>query len=516
MKILYTTLFTLIISAGLCQGQSLKINEIMNWNTSTLKDGSGNYNPWVELYNSGPSPIDLQGYFLADHEYLLKRWEFPSVSIAAGDYLIVFLSGKEKGVAGEIHSDIKITSSWQGIYLSDPSGQLIDKCRYQSMGLDISYGRSTDGGSAFAFFNQPTPGASNNTTPYASAAEAPIFSHRAGFYQNAFRLSISNPDPSAEVRYTLDGSDPTSSSPLYTGPIQISSRASDPNTISMIQSSFNSYWLPPSGNVEKYSIVKARIFKAGHIDGEIATSTYFIDSNIKNRFNMPVVSLSTDPANFFDYTKGIYVPGKTFDDALAANPSMPIGETTPANFTMKGDDWARPCYIEYFESSGLGGFAQAASVDIHGAFSRLYRQHALNVKAGKGFDDPKSIDYPVFPGLVQTSGITKSKSKYLVSKDITKFKTLMLRNNGSDWGYTMFRDALAGSLFAHRNLSVQAYRPCVVYLNGEYWGIHDLREKFDQDYLEAHYGIPKTNSLILYNEGATYQGDSLLADDYTD
>jgi hypothetical protein len=517
MRIFYFILISLISSTGLCFGQTLKINEVMDWNASTLKDGAGNYNPWIELYNSGNTAINLQGYYLADHSYDLLKWQFPNVNIPAGGYKIIFISGKKTGPANEVHCDISLNSTstpWQGIYISDPSGNLIDHVDYVSMGVDISYGRSPDGSSTFAFFEQPTPGTANTTSAFSAALPAPQFSQSAGFYENAFNLSISNPDPSAEIRYTLDGSEPIETSPLYTAPIAISNRAGDPNGISMIQSTFDDYWVAPSVNIEKYTVVKARAFKAGHLPGDVATSTYFVGSNIKNRFNMPVISLSTDASNFFDYTKGIYITGKVFADSLAANPSMPIGETTPANFTQLGDDWERESNVEFFEHGGALGFSQAMAVNIHGAYSRLHRQHALNLKGGKGFDDPNSIKYPIFPGLVQTSGMTKQKD--LVSKDITKFGEFMLRNNGSDWGYSMFRDALAQSLFAHRALATQAYRPCVVYLNGEYWGIHDLREKLNQDYLMSHYGVPKTTSTILFNEGVLYQGDPSGANDYVD
>jgi hypothetical protein len=515
MRIFYFILISLFVSADLCIGQTVKINEIMAWNTTTLKDNSGNYSPWIELYNSGPSPINLQGYYLADHSYDLLRWQFPNLNIPPGGHQIIFISGKKTGGPGEIHCDISLNSTnspWQGIYLSDPSGNIVDQYDYVSTEVNISYGRITDGSTSFAFFENPTPGAANITPAFLASLPAPEFSHKAGFYENYFELSISNPDPSAEIRYTLDGSEPISTSPLYTAPILINNRNQDPNGISLIQSTFNSYWSPPATTIEKSTVIKARAFKNGHLPGEVAGSTYFVDSNIKDRFNMPVVSLSSDPSGFFDNVKGIYIPGKIFADSLAAHPTMPIDGATPANFTQHGADWNRQCQVEFFEHSGVLGFSQTMSINIHGAYSRLFRQHAFNLKGGKGFDDPNAVNYPIFPGLVQKTGM--NDQKHLVSKDITKFGVFMLRNNGSDWGSSMFRDALGGNLFAHRMQGTQAYRPCVVYLNGEYWGIHDLREKFNQDYLFSHYGVPKTSSTILYNEGILYKGDTAAIKDY--
>jgi hypothetical protein len=515
MRIFYFTILSFIISTDLCQGQSVKINEVMNWNAAVLKDSSGNYNPWIELYNPGPGAVNLQGFYLGDHTYDPLKWQFPDLTIPAGGYQIVFISNRKKGATYEIHSTISMNSKktpWNGILLSDASGNLIDQLNYVNMELNTSYGRTPDGSSTFAFFDQPTPGASNNTsTKFQEALPPPLFSHAAGFYESTFNLSMMNPDPTAQIRYTLDGSDPTLSSPIYNTPLAISNPTANPNVYSMIQSTFNAWWLPPSGNVEKYTVVKARAFKAGHLPGEIITSTYFVDNNIQSRFKIPVISLTTDPANLFDYTKGIYIPGKVYDDSIAAHPG-PIDETTPANFTQHGGDWERACYIEYFEHNGNLGFAQPVALNIHGSYSRIFRQHAFNLKTGKGFDDPKIIDYPIFPGLEQTSGITKQK--YLGTKDIKQFKSIMLRNNGSDWGYSMFRDALASQLFSHRMLGTQAYRPCVLYIDGEYWGIYDLREKFNQDYIQSHYGLHKINSSILYNEGIIYKGDTVACTDY--
>jgi hypothetical protein len=504
MRILYSILFCFMISTANSLGQTVKINEVMNWNTYTISDYDGKYNPWVELYNPGPGSINLNGYYLADHSYYLTKWKFPSITIPAGGYTIIFLSGKEY-IGSEIHSEISLISSWEGLYLSDPSGNLVDHLDWTSMGLNVSYGRSPDGASSFAYFEQSTPWGPNNTTALASGLPAPEFSHRPGFYENSFSLSISNPDPSAQLRYTLDGSDPTSSSPLYTGPLTISNRNSDPNNISLIPTSFSGQWSAPAGVIEKSTVVKVRAFKAGHVPGAVSSATYFVDPDIKNRFNMPVVSVSTDYYNLFDYTYGINVPGKVFDDAYAANPSMPIDGATPANFTQRSPDWARPAHVEYFEKTGTLGFSQKISLNIHGGYSRISPQHAFNMKADKGFGGPNDFNYPVFPGLTKTNA---------ESEKVEKFKLLMLRNGGSDWGFGCIRDALIHNLFSHRLLSTQAYKPCVLYLNGEYWGIYDLREKLDRDFLNAHYGLAKSSSTMLITHGELYEGDPAGAADY--
>ena len=163
----------------------------------------------------------------------------------------------------------------------------------------------------------------------------------------------------------------------------------------------------------------------------------------------------TDPGNFFDIDSGIYVFGNEADTT-----EYPYWGS---NFW---EDWERPIHVEFYEPDGELGFNVDAGVKIFGSWSRLFPQKSLAIFArGRyGYDE---INYQIFPDI-----------------SINSFQAFVLRNSGQDWGHTFFRDAMMQSLTAEAtNVDVQAYRPAMVMLNGEIWGIHNIREKFNEHYI---------------------------------
>ena len=131
--------------------------------------------------------------------------------------------------------------------------------------------------------------------------------------------------------------------------------------------------------------------------------------------------------------------------------------------------------MSFFEPDGAGGFdlamEQRAGVKIFGGCSRIYPQKSLSLHARGRYGAPK-FEHRVFPDL-----------------DIEQFDDLVLRSSAQDWRRTMFRDAMIQTLTREMDLDGQAYRPAVVYLNGAYWGLHNVREKLNEDYVAAHYGL---------------------------
>lgn len=223
-------------------------------------------------------------------------------------------------------------------------------------------------------------------------------------------------------------------------------------------------------------LVRARACKAGYIPSPTVTQTYFVDPGIASRYTIPVVSLAAEEPDFFGYEQGIYVAGKNRDDS-----GVP-------NYILQGNAWERPLNITLFEPDGTVGFSQDAGVRTHGGWTRNMAQKALRFYARGGYGE-SYFTYPVFPG-----------------KPVAQFKRLLLRNSGNDWGVTMFRDAMMQRLVEHLPLDTQAYRPAVMYLNGEYWGINNLRERFDKYYLEQKYGVdPEAVDILEYLPNAQHQ-----------
>ncbi|MCT4583009.1 MAG: CotH kinase family protein [Flavobacteriales bacterium] len=246
------------------------------------------------------------------------------------------------------------------------------------------------------------------------------FSHTGGFHPNSFELTISSQD-SVSYYYTLDGRTPNSSSKKYTQPIFIDSTRS-------------------------LSVVA---YKKGKRIAQ-KTTTFFTDRT----FDMGVIAITANPDDFFSYERGIYVKG------CCANEDPPYNG---ANF-WKG--WERKVNVELYESDGTLAFNQKAGAKIFGGFSKSLPMKSISLTSRKKYEK-KYFKYQLFP-----------------DKEITKFKSFVLRNSGGDFNKTHFRDALITNLVAPLDIEIQAYRPVVVYINGTYWGIHNLREKITEHFLK--------------------------------
>jgi hypothetical protein len=338
-----------------------------------------------------------------------------------------------------------------------------------------------------------------------SISEPVAFSHVAGFYPEPFLLTLSSPDAEATILYTLDGSEPQSEgvapvsfsyknrypenpgdpygdfltsryrSHVYTQSLLITDRSSDENILTAISSTFypnTSY--NPRNPVMKGTVVKARLVKTGYEPGPVTTHTFFVR---ENPFGLPVISLSLAPDLLFDYEKGIYVAGKDFDDWRATNPQKITDAASATNYLR---DLEYPAHVELFDdTSPQKVIDQKLGLKTSGNSSLFWPQKSLRLFARKEYGK-SNIEYAFFPG---------------VGFDI--YKRITLRNSGNDNQITMFRDAAIHETVKHLNFGTQAYRPSVVFINGEYWGVHNLREHLDKNYLAAHYNIDPENIDLL-------------------
>ncbi|MEJ2051411.1 MAG: CotH kinase family protein, partial [Calditrichota bacterium] len=244
--------------------------------------------------------------------------------------------------------------------------------------------------------------------------------------------------------YTTDGSEPSENSPLYTTAISIN----------------------------QTTVLRARCFESGFLPSATISNTYFINETT----SLPVISLSSDPDNFWDEQTGIYVLGPN------ASPDFPFFD---ANFW---EDWERPVHIEFFEPNGVLGFSIDCGVKIFGGWSRGFPQKSLALYARDeyGFDE---INYQIFS-----------------NKPIDTFESIILRNSGNDWNVTQFRDAMITGLVADAGVDIQAHRPVIVYINGEYWGVHNLREKLNENFVASNHEVDPDNIDLLENDGSIILG----------
>lgn len=321
----------------------------------------------------------------------------------------------------------------------------------------------------------------------------PVFSVPSGFYDQSFALTLSTGLANVDIYYTLDGSEPTRESLRYTAPLMIQSREGAPNLYAEI-ADVSPRWMPPVGEVEKATVVRARVIdQNGEEHSRVVTHTFFVDAV---QDTLPVISLVADPAYLFGKSHGIYVMGDIYDAFYDPASRLNPWEVE-ANYKQAGQIWERPIHIEYFDVQGALGFSQEASVRIHGAATRERGQKSLRLYANCEDGCEGTFKYPLFPGL-RTTG---------THAPLEEFTTFLLRNSGNDWESTMLRDALMQSLVEHTAVDIQAYQPAIVFLNGEYWGLHNLRERLDEYYLQSHYGIAPEDVVILAEKDLIIAGE---------
>ncbi|MFM7807336.1 MAG: CotH kinase family protein, partial [Planctomycetota bacterium] len=272
---------------------------------------------------------------------------------------------------------------------------------------------------------------------------------------------MSNAVSGGTLRYTLDGSDPTESSPVYAGPITLASRAGQANVLSAIPTNYLDPgapyfegWQPPAGEVFKISVLRARVFKAGSLPSRITTQSYLIDPLGAARYPFPVVSLSTTPANLFDATTGIYVPDNYFNE---------------------GSAWERSGHVEFYEQGGALAFQCEVGIRSHGNTTVTRPRKALRIYARN------------------PTGAVPFRHRIFPEKDVAEFETFLLRAGGNDWGHAIFRDALVSDIAAPTGIDRMSSRPAVVFIDGEYWGIHNVRDRIDEGYHLHHYGLGETD-----------------------
>jgi hypothetical protein len=200
----------------------LVISEFMADDESTCADEEGEFSGWIEIHNPTGNPVDLAGYFLTDDAARPLGWGFPSTNIAAGGYILVFASGKNRAVAGRpLHTHFKLNNSGEYLALVGPGPTTLHAFAptFPPQRPDIAYGILSGDPTLVQPLAVATPGLPNNE---ALPPPEPVrFSRLAGFFTQPFTVSLSAADPTAEIFFTVDGSSPKTMSTRYGTPIPI-------------------------------------------------------------------------------------------------------------------------------------------------------------------------------------------------------------------------------------------------------------------------------------------------------
>ena len=443
------------------------ISEIASSNENGVADVFGKTSDWLELYNAGDDAVDLESYHLSDHPGYLSMWSFPEVIIPAKGYLLIFCSGEISTDPNELHANFKLSQSGEHVFLSNPDGHLISWVEFGYIPTDQSY--ATHGGqtSEFLICSDPTPGRDNELS------RGLFYSHPSGYYDQEFQLELYSAGSESSVFYTQNGNDPDVNQRLYSTTIEITDVSDRPYNISGIPTTplegsplfVQWMWKEPQ-SVYMANVFRAGVFRGDTLASKVVSLSYFVDPEMKTRYKYPVVSIITDSLNLFDDDIGIYVPGSIYG-------SVPIDYWPTGNFTQSGSEWEREMYISFFEPDGKQVFETSAGMRIRGFGSAGFSQKSLNIYFREEY------------------GLNKIKAPLFSDSPVNDYKRLVFRNGGNDFPDAHFKDSYLSRVISSLNVEVQAYEPIVVFINGEYWGMHNMREKHDKHHFGYKYGLEK-------------------------
>lgn len=348
-----------------------------------------------------------------------------------------------------LHTNFKLNGDGESVFLFDDSGQMIDSMQFPELHRDHSYGRWCDTCSSSRIFLKPSPGLSNlKAKPNKGYVPAPSFSVSSGFYGSAQKVAITTALEGGIVRFTTDGSEPSSRSQQYVRPLIIDST----------------------------SVIRAKGFHPGYLDSETKTNIFFI--NERSRF--PVVSIAIDPDLLWNPATGIFQDGTDLTSFLKFG----------ANFWKETEMMAA---VHYFDNEGRLGFEQNMGFKIAGFMgSRFNDCKSFKITARGAYG--QKVNYKLFPDR----GYQKSKS-FILRNAGNDFA--ILRRDGELLYGVHFRDAFAHSLAKEMNMEYQASYPVLVFLNGAYWGIYYLTEPVNKQYVVNNFTVIKDEVNLLYNQG---------------
>jgi hypothetical protein len=494
------------------------ITEFMASNGRTLLDGDGNSSDWIEIHNAGDTGLDLIGYHLTDEPRKPRKWSFPSVELAPGQYLVVFASGQdsENYVDGErnFHTNFKLSTDGEYVALVAPKGAVVSEygsytTTYPKQLRDVSYGIGTvesgDAEPRLGYMVTPTPGKPNvgNEQVFAGFVRDIQLSVNPGFHDGPFKLELTSDTPHATIRYTTDGSSPSDThGTIYSGQFTIS------HTTILRTAAFKRGYISTKVNTHSYIFLDDVLEQNGKamptswgthqgtwgnvgppyvsLFGTPVQPNYDMDPEVVNdpRYrhtlkndlrSIRTLSLVLDPADLWSEETGIY--------------SYPL---------QRGVDWERPGSIELFDTEGNLDLQIDAGVRIHGGMGRNpehTNKHSFRLLFKNEYG-PSKLEYPLF-GENATD----------------EFDSIVLRaNTNESWALdgstmaTFVQDRWAAETQLEMGWVAPHGNWVHLYLNGLYWGLYNPTERLDAAFAANYFGGQKEQyDVIAY--GQIKEGD---------
>ena len=424
---------TLASALSFAQGISyLRINEIMVANVDRIVDPSWNYGSWIEIYNSSSSEQNLKGMYLSnDADNLTKIHFLDDFPVAPKGFAVLWLGHKDVIFPNQI--DLKLDCDGGSLYLANSSGVLVHAVNYPPAISRCSYARERDGSTAWNFTSTPTPGASNNERTYtANRLSPPEVSLPSQIFSRSVEFTVDIPE-GCTLRYTTDGSTPT----LENGEV------SETGTFSAVLT----------------TVYRFALFREGWLDSPVVTRSFIRKD--KN-FNIPVISVVTDPDNLYSDQMGVFVKG--------TNGRRGKGTGEYCNWNQ---NWDRPVNFEFFLNTGECVLNMESELSRCGGHSKGFTPMSFKIKASKEYEGQNYLPYQFFPD-----------EPYL------KHKMLQFRCGGNDYTYR-FLDASLQSIVRTSGIDIdlQNYVPVCHYINGKYMGTINMREPNNKQNIYANFGL---------------------------
>jgi hypothetical protein len=347
------------------------------------------------------------------------------------------------------HTNFKISTTSETLTLSDNNGTIVDQLIVEGLPPNTSIGVSNFSNN-IVFYTDTTPNAQNANTQFLGAIQNEvIFSENGGLKTQPISLSLSGNQANQVIRYTIDGSTPNEQSLTYNGTINISENTS----------------------------VRARIYAPNYLPSKTGTESYILGAN----HNIDIMLLSVKPGDFFDDDYGIYVFG----------PEGTYSYDIPyfgANFW---EDWERPIHFSFYENNSDESAKFNAGVRIFGGWSRGQNgQRSLAFYARGQYGDSK-FEHSFFDNVTYDN-----------------FEAFVLRNSGQDWLRSSMKDIMLTSLLRGSELDFQDYNPVATYINGEYWGMYNMREKINEHMLASKHNLNADEITLLTNNAEVIEGSN--------
>ena len=424
MKFRYL-LFAGLMAFGASAQAQVVINEMMQSNIDCIMDDLNEFpDSWVELYNSGTEAVNLGDYKLGVKEKVNKAWQLPSQTLNAGAYIVIYCDKEEQG----LHTSFRLESGKDGSVYLFKDGEIVDKVEKMKKmpAPNIAYGRKTDGADDWGYQTVPTPGKANCGKTCKDILGEPVFSQKGSVMTSNQNIQLTLSLPEGAPEGTV---------------IRYTTDGSEPTATSTLYQS--------TLNFNTNRVIRAKLFCEGYLSPISTAQSYiFLDREM----TIPVISIVTDDRYMNDDAIGI----------IKNNPNK-----------QNKHDWRRPINVEMFAEAGSESVInQLCETRVMGGQSREHPLKSLAVYANKRFG-VKRFNYEFFPE--QKPGLDD-------------FKSIMLRNAGNDFDGLYMRDAIIQRVMGQNaDLDWQAWQPAVIFLNGEYKGMLNIRERSNDDNIYSNY-----------------------------